>query len=106
MDENAIREKVVEIVAKLAKVGRESVRPESLLAADFCFTSLVFVRLAAVAQQSFGKGSPLPFSRLFIAPDGSMRVDVTVGQFTEFVIRHLSRANAPQNGRLVPAGVA
>jgi acyl carrier protein len=88
MNRRSIDEGVLEAVAGLRRTGRGEVRADSRLAADLLFTSLDFVRLAAGLQRRFGNAGPLPFQRLFVAPDGSMLVDVTVSALQDFVSRH------------------
>jgi|GEM_PF-3058801 hypothetical protein len=79
----------VEVLSALNEVkpgciGEERINPDCRLGADLGFTSLDFVRFAAILRRRLNSG-PLQFQRLFVNADGSFSNDLTIRRIIEFL---------------------
>jgi len=61
--------------------------PQAFLGADLGLSSLAVARLAGILNQHGGT-KPLPFHKLFVSPEGSLRHDVRVSDLAAFLEQH------------------
>lgn len=62
--------------------------PQAFLGADLGLSSLAVARLAGILHKRSG-GKALPFHKLFVTPEGSLRHDVRVSDLAAFLEQHL-----------------
>jgi len=65
---------------------------DTLMLGDMGLSSIDFVALAAAAQEHYARA--LPFADLFTELEETRRTDISLGEWSDFVHRHLAGAEA------------